>query len=164
MSAGERIRDRAVLDREGVQLLEQPAFLGLESRARVVGHQAGQSLVPMVAEELGAVEGMKAQPVQRWRIADVMQVGGGHQHVTILVREVKVRADAAGLVGDRLDVPPAVTQGGHQGLGLRLGPWFQRHGATIPWRLDRAQVVLLAASMLVKDRVMLDRGTLGEPL
>jgi hypothetical protein len=38
---GERIHDRALLDREGGQLLDQSALLGLEARSRVVRNQAG---------------------------------------------------------------------------------------------------------------------------
>ncbi len=167
VSEGERVEDRPILDREGNQLIEQPTFLSLEPCSRVVRDQAGQPLVTVPSEEPGAVDGMEAKPIQRRRVADVMHVGGGHQHLTILIREG--HAHAAGLAGDRLDVQPPVAQRGHQVLGLRLRPWFQCHGATIPCPLDRAQAVLLAASMLVRSWVMVDgahssgrRNCLGE--
>ena len=46
---GERVHDRAVLDREGGQLLDQAALLGLKARTRVVGDQASQPLLALGA-------------------------------------------------------------------------------------------------------------------
>lgn len=48
-----------------------------------------------------------------------------------------------------LDVGLPVTQGCEQPFSLRLCPWFQRHGATIPSLLDQAEGVLLAGLMVI---------------
>jgi hypothetical protein len=48
-----------------------------------------------------------------------------------------------------LDAGLPVTQGCEQPFSLRLCPWFQRHGATIPSLLDQAQGVLLAGLMVI---------------
>ena len=49
----EGVHDRAVLDREGGQLLDQVALLGLRARPRVMGDKAGQPLLTLPAKEPG---------------------------------------------------------------------------------------------------------------
>jgi hypothetical protein len=53
-----------VLYGEGGQLVDQPQLLGLEARSRVVGNQAGESLLAVGTKEPSAVDGMEAKPVQ----------------------------------------------------------------------------------------------------
>jgi hypothetical protein len=103
---GERIQDRAVLDREGGQLLDQSTLLGLEARSRVVRDQAGQSLLAMGTKEPRAVDRVEAEPVQGRGIANVMEERGRHQQVGILGRQD--RCHAARLVSHCLDMRPTV--------------------------------------------------------
>ena len=70
---GERVHDRAILDREGGQLVDQAALLSLEARPGVMGDKASQPLLAMVTKELGAIDWMEAKSVQGRGIADVMQ-------------------------------------------------------------------------------------------
>ena len=48
-----------------------------------------------------------------------------------------------------LDLGLPVAKPCEQPFSLRLCPWFQRHGATIPSLLDQAQGVLLAGLMVI---------------
>jgi hypothetical protein len=134
---GERVHDRPVLDWEGGQLVLQLTLLGLESRSGMVRDQAGQSLLAVGPQEQGAVDRMEAKPVERGSVADVVQVGGGHKYIAIHVREDHGHAPSC--IGDHLDVYPPVAQRSNQLFCLRLCPRFQRHGATLPCLLDRAQ-------------------------
>jgi ADP-ribose pyrophosphatase YjhB (NUDIX family) len=140
---GERVHDWAVLDREGGQLLDQAAFFGLEPRSGVVGDQRGQPLPALSTQEPGAVDWMKAEPVQRRGIADAMQERRGHECLAV----VGSQDDGHGmrLPGDGLDVQPSIAHRRQQPLSLRCCPLFQGHGATIARLLDRAEPVLSAA-------------------
>ena len=140
---GERVHDRAILDREGGQLVDQAALLSLEARPGVMGDKAGQPLLAMVTKEVGAIDWMESKSVQGRGIADVMQERRRYEHFTVLGREDCCHV--ARLASDGLDMCPALAQWRDQPFNLRLCPWFQGHGATIPWALDRAQAAVLAA-------------------
>ena len=80
----ERVHHRALLSREGSQLVDQAALLGLEARPGVMGNKTGQPLLANATKEPRAIHWMEAKPVQRRGIADVMQERRRDQHVTIL--------------------------------------------------------------------------------
>jgi hypothetical protein len=71
---------------DGGQLVDQAALLGLEVCPGVMGDKTGRPFLAMVAKELRPVDGMEAKPVQRRRIADVMQERRCYQCITILGR------------------------------------------------------------------------------
>jgi hypothetical protein len=139
----EGVHHRAILDREGGQLLDQVALLGLKARPRVMGDKAGQPLLTLPAKEPGAIHGMEAEPIQRRSVANVMQERGRDQQIGFVGRQDCGHAPR--LVSDCLNMSPAVVQGCDQPFCLRLCPHLQGHDATIPCPLDRAQAVLLAA-------------------
>ena len=105
----EGVHDRAVLDREGGQLLDQVTLLGLKAGSGVVGDQAGQPLLTLGAKEPGAVDGVEAEPMQRRSVAHVMQERGRDQQIGILGGQDGTHA--ARLVGGCLNMGPAVAQG-----------------------------------------------------
>jgi hypothetical protein len=106
-------------------------------------YKAGQAFVTMATKERGTIERMEAESVQRRGISDVVHERGCHQQFAILDRQDC--GHSTRLVGYCLDMQPPVAQRSDQSFCLRLCPRFQRHGATIPCALDRAQAVLLAA-------------------
>ena len=103
---GERVHDRAILDREGGQLIDQAALLSLEARPGVMGDKAGQPLLAMVTKEVAAIDWMESKSVQGRGIADVMQERRRYQHVTVLGREDCCHV--ARLASDGLDMRPAL--------------------------------------------------------
>src|SRR6266498_5273177 len=75
----------------------------------MVRHQAGQTAVSaLVAEEPGAVQGMKAGNRQTWRVPDVVQPGRRHQQFTEHTRQ---SGQPLGLGCYRLDMTPPARQG-----------------------------------------------------
>ena len=84
--------------------------------ARVVGDQAGKALMAACSQVAGAVERMKTSPHQGWGVAEVMQVGGGEQHVSI-GRRLDRRQSRRPMSGTRR----AVTAVGHTG-SIAKGP------------------------------------------
>jgi hypothetical protein len=76
-----------------------------------------------------------------------VRVRGGHQQVAIFGR--KAGGHTVRLAGYCLDVGLPVPHGCYQPFSLRLCPWLQRHGVTIPSLLDQAQGVLLAGLMVI---------------
>jgi hypothetical protein len=126
----ERVHNRTVLDREGGQLLDQAALLGLEARPGVMSDKTGQPLLTMSTEKPSAIYRMEAKLIQRWGIANVMKECRCDQHVTVVGREDF--RHTARLASNRLHMHPPVAQWRDQPFNLRLCPWFQGHGATIP--------------------------------
>jgi hypothetical protein len=106
----QRVHDRAVLALEGAEPGRVAALLGLERGAGVVGHQAAEP--PVDAESLqvpGAVQRMQPRRHQRRGIADVVQPRRSDQDLPLVSGE-HGGSYSAGLLGDRLDVRPAVAE------------------------------------------------------
>ena len=86
VAIGQRVGDRRPLLRERPELVEQAAFLRLNPRSGVVRDKAGEPLAPEVAQEVRSVEWMEAGARERRRVADVVQVRGGDEHIDLGIR------------------------------------------------------------------------------
>lgn len=94
----------------------------------MVGDQASQPPVAKRPQVPRPVNGVEAGLDQGGGVAKVMQEGGGDQHAAVLAREDP--ADAAGLPGDTLGMPPSVPQRYKQILGIGRSPRLQLHEPT----------------------------------
>jgi hypothetical protein len=84
----QRVHDWAVLALEGGQLGRMAAFLGLERRAGVIGHQAAEAVIDAEGLQVpGAVQRMQPGGHQRRGIADVVQPRSGDQEVALVIGE-----------------------------------------------------------------------------
>jgi hypothetical protein len=120
VAVGERHRRGRGLVVELGQLGGEAAQLGLGAGARVVGDQAGKALVAERAEVAGTVERVEAGLDQGGGVAEVMQVGGGNQVISLFGRENG--GHPLRLSADPLHVMPAVTERRQQFLGVARRP------------------------------------------
>jgi len=134
----QRIRERL---RRWCELAAQhrgeAAFLGLDVRACVVGDQAAQQFVGVldVSQVAGAVELVQAGAGQFGQVADVVQPCCGFEQVGV---RAEGPCDAAGPVGDALNVCPAAGEGGLQEFAGQVGGpgggcLHRAQARSVPW-------------------------------